>query len=723
MSPFERNSDDFLRLLSAPLAISNSSKNTSPLIEDELDGSLLHQIILLALPSPLQFNNSVSLESRNDICKRALRLLLAIIVVHAPTNSLHANFALSLLLEYIPMLLEQENFIDFATLHLLLALTVNLSIDLKKAPAFFQTALSAIHSACDTAAPHAFIALTEACHAILDYFCKHGLGSIQIGCADATQFDRNIVDRLKLDEINKSLQLAVHQRLCNLTPQLQFYKKCNKNQEIQASLESSPAPVEPAAFPIDDAGHNESFAVSFSLTQCSYSSTGSKMARQHVYRCYTCKLTGDKGCCSACARLCHKAHDVSYFNAVDFYCDCGIGMAQKKCSCLAAARSSDSLDKISIITSSNPSSSSLSSSASSFSDEALAVWEHLLGSEAALPQALFASIITKVLRRISCGLVKNVSATPGSSVSMQISQDPLASSHCLQATLPTSVSAFLLNTIVESNPCFTGRRQNMQLSHVTGKQFIPSITAVSAAALIPGSNLLAYIEGNIVRLVNLNDLPVSLATLEESSSPSISLSESQILSKITLSFAPIGLHACSSNLLVLYSIRDCCFVYFDTMSPYAASVVNFSVPLEAVSALDQSGNQLSNSIVSVQWLNIDNLLAVVTQRFVCLFNASIGSVSPCCSLICQLPNEQFSDDFYIIAGTLIPSQSVLYQQKQDKRAFGTLVCLLSNSALIHYPLTPSILTASVLKDSPPVVSMTLLAEEKIHLVTKYVYLL
>ena len=33
---------------------------------------------------------------------------------------------------------------------------------------------------------------------------------------------------------------------------------------------------------------------------------------QHWYYCYTCNLTGAEGCCSICARVCHKGHDVRH---------------------------------------------------------------------------------------------------------------------------------------------------------------------------------------------------------------------------------------------------------------------------------------------------------------------------------------------------------------------------------------------------------------------------
>eukprot|EP00980_Cylindrotheca_fusiformis_P011048 scaffold2535_cov126-Cylindrotheca_fusiformis.AAC.10 len=44
---------------------------------------------------------------------------------------------------------------------------------------------------------------------------------------------------------------------------------------------------------------------------------------QHWYNCYTCGLVWDKGCCTLCALVCHKGHDVSYSRCSSFFCDCG----------------------------------------------------------------------------------------------------------------------------------------------------------------------------------------------------------------------------------------------------------------------------------------------------------------------------------------------------------------------------------------------------------------
>ncbi len=74
-------------------------------------------------------------------------------------------------------------------------------------------------------------------------------------------------------------------------------------------------------------------------TRCSYVSTGGDFTEQHWYNCYTCGLTWDKGCCSLCALVCHKGHDVGYSRKSSFFCDCGAevrtSVGRLTCKCLS----------------------------------------------------------------------------------------------------------------------------------------------------------------------------------------------------------------------------------------------------------------------------------------------------------------------------------------------------------------------------------------------------
>ncbi|KAG0465972.1 hypothetical protein HPP92_020136 [Vanilla planifolia] len=68
---------------------------------------------------------------------------------------------------------------------------------------------------------------------------------------------------------------------------------------------------------------------------CTFTSSGSNFMEQHWYFCYTCDLTVSKGCCSVCAKVCHKGHRVVYSRSSRFFCDCGAGGVRgNTCQCL-----------------------------------------------------------------------------------------------------------------------------------------------------------------------------------------------------------------------------------------------------------------------------------------------------------------------------------------------------------------------------------------------------
>jgi Putative zinc finger in N-recognin (UBR box) len=75
------------------------------------------------------------------------------------------------------------------------------------------------------------------------------------------------------------------------------------------------------------------------LSSCTHN-TRKDYHEQHWYNCNTCKLVWDKGCCTLCALVCHKGHDVSYARYSSFFCDCGdAGMSgganKDMCLCLS----------------------------------------------------------------------------------------------------------------------------------------------------------------------------------------------------------------------------------------------------------------------------------------------------------------------------------------------------------------------------------------------------
>eukprot|EP00941_MAST-03F_sp_MAST-3F-sp1_P003693 g3693.t1 len=64
--------------------------------------------------------------------------------------------------------------------------------------------------------------------------------------------------------------------------------------------------------------------------KCSRAIFDNRFICQHWYHCYTCNLTNEKGCCSVCAKTCHKGHDVVYARKSRFFCDCAVQSCRKK---------------------------------------------------------------------------------------------------------------------------------------------------------------------------------------------------------------------------------------------------------------------------------------------------------------------------------------------------------------------------------------------------------
>lgn len=72
---------------------------------------------------------------------------------------------------------------------------------------------------------------------------------------------------------------------------------------------------------------------------CTFSATGDKYIKQKLYDCLTCNLTLENGMgiCEACAKKCHKDHDIRFVSVKPlFYCDC-----PAKCKCCCMPKTSD----------------------------------------------------------------------------------------------------------------------------------------------------------------------------------------------------------------------------------------------------------------------------------------------------------------------------------------------------------------------------------------------
>jgi hypothetical protein len=66
---------------------------------------------------------------------------------------------------------------------------------------------------------------------------------------------------------------------------------------------------------------------------CTYASCHQGEVLQLWYRCQTCGLTGNLGCCDACVKECHRGHAVEFVGIVPGFCDCG-SRGSAKCRCI-----------------------------------------------------------------------------------------------------------------------------------------------------------------------------------------------------------------------------------------------------------------------------------------------------------------------------------------------------------------------------------------------------
>lgn len=57
-------------------------------------------------------------------------------------------------------------------------------------------------------------------------------------------------------------------------------------------------------------------------TTCTYHFTKDNFHRQTFYRCLTCGLKGNLGCCESCAKSCHFGHLLLNCGEISCYCDC-----------------------------------------------------------------------------------------------------------------------------------------------------------------------------------------------------------------------------------------------------------------------------------------------------------------------------------------------------------------------------------------------------------------
>ncbi|XP_015606097.1 protein purity of essence isoform X2 [Cephus cinctus] len=73
----------------------------------------------------------------------------------------------------------------------------------------------------------------------------------------------------------------------------------------------------------EDSAPEDSDEDNFFSTLCTFTITKKEFMNQHWYHCHTCNMVDGVGVCTACARVCHRGHDVTYAKYGNFFCDCG----------------------------------------------------------------------------------------------------------------------------------------------------------------------------------------------------------------------------------------------------------------------------------------------------------------------------------------------------------------------------------------------------------------
>lgn len=64
---------------------------------------------------------------------------------------------------------------------------------------------------------------------------------------------------------------------------------------------------------------------------CTYGVTKDNFYRQNFYRCLTCGLKGNLGCCESCAKTCHSGHLLLNCGELSCYCDCSKDIGGNAC--------------------------------------------------------------------------------------------------------------------------------------------------------------------------------------------------------------------------------------------------------------------------------------------------------------------------------------------------------------------------------------------------------
>lgn len=409
---------------------------------------------------------------------------------------------------------------------------------------------------------------------------------------------------------------------------------------------------------------------------CTYTITQKDFMNQHWYWCYTCKMVDDKGCCSVCARVCHKNHDVCYAKFGNFYCDCG---AKDDGSCQAmslldnSASSMPALDHGEILVSSlkRQTSSSTSQPNNDFINNLINHKQVLAkiidGSKDQLSNQDMWRNVLKCLLNFCTSLMPIVKencakfSTVGCHLRAKSALDRLHqpekafsySEQVMIATLGSQEGAFenvrmnysgdqgqTIRQLLSSNLirrvalcCLAspqGKRQHLAVSHEKGKVTILQLSALLKQADAAKKKL---------TLTRLSSVPITCMVLSLAANPS------------------------NEDFLAVCGLRECHVLTF---------TANGTISEHIVLALQlDNGNYLRRAI----WLpGSQTKLALVTAEFVKIYDLAVDSLSPLYNFV--VPSGDIRDVCFVFQGgnyfmLIMSSLGYIYTQPLSDESLAT----------------------------------------------------
>eukprot|EP00727_Mastigamoeba_balamuthi_P002214 m51a1_g11990 putative auxin transport protein big-like (3533) ;mRNA; f:886903-898969 len=351
---------------------------------------------------------------------------------------------------------------------------------------------------------------------------------------------------------------------------------------------------------------------------CTFTKTGKEFAEQPWYCCYTCKLSFTEGCCSVCARKCHKGHELSFHKTSKFFCDCGAGAKGVKCRCLKPPEKRDKA----------AAKKPAAAPSDSLADEQRKVLRTL--EMRAEYRVQLRSYLTKSFERVRTALEASLCSVPGLAASeSEQSKSADAAEQCavLMRTSKKSLDVFasLMRVKRSTKPGAFDVKQRSDPTPPSGDlELLCSAGLFARALLAVGPQRVFVAESDKIVVSPLD------AVLDSGD-------KADKVFKYGVGFEIVGMkvNAANPSFLAVYGTKELRVLtlaaptkgrqYLTASSSSVGSMV--ADQLEVVLSLPVAADQ--PSVVDVQWLpGSEVALAVTTTRFVRIYDLSKDSMSP-----------------------------------------------------------------------------------------------